>query len=78
MFNAKEKLNKCNNFFLRKNQRKNRAASEVVGTLLLVSIGVSLFALLAVVTFTMPSIFFSESNTIDKYHWTSGRKYCCV
>ena len=60
MFNAKEKLKKCNNLFLRKNQRKNRAASEVVGTLLLVSIGVSLFALLAVVTFTMPSIFFSD------------------
>jgi len=60
MFNAKEKLKKCNNLFLRKNQRKNRAASEVVGTLLLVGIGVSLFALLAVVTFTMPSIFFSD------------------
>lgn len=60
MFNKKEKLKIYNNFFRRKNQRKNRAASEVVGTLLLVSIGVSLFALLAVVTFTMPSVFFSE------------------
>ncbi len=40
--------------------RKNSGASEVVGTLLLVSIGVSLFALLAIVTFTLPSIFFSE------------------
>jgi FlaG/FlaF family flagellin (archaellin) len=43
-----------------KNQRKDKAASEVVGTLLLVGIGVSLFALLAVVTFTMPSVFFSN------------------
>jgi len=42
------------------NRRRITGASEVVGTLLLVSIGVSLFALLAIVTFTLPSIFFSE------------------
>jgi FlaG/FlaF family flagellin (archaellin) len=60
MLNAKEKLESPNKFFWRKNQRKNRAASEVVGTLLLVGIGVSLFALLSIVTFTMPSIFFSD------------------
>ena len=60
MFSAKEKIKKSNNLFWRKNQWKNRAASEVVGTLLLVTIAVSLFALLAIVTFTMPSIFFSD------------------
>jgi hypothetical protein len=38
--------------------RKNKAASEVVGTLLLVSIGVSLFALLAIVTLSLPTVFF--------------------
>jgi len=48
------------NYSSRKNRWKSAGASEVVGTLLLVSIGVSLFALLAVVTFTMPSVFFSE------------------
>lgn len=46
-------------FLERKNQRKNRAASEVVGTLLLIGIGIALFALLAIVTITLPSIFFS-------------------
>jgi hypothetical protein len=60
MLNAKEKLESHTNLFWRKNQWKNRAASEVVGTLLLVGIGVSLFALLSIVTFTMPSIFFSD------------------
>jgi hypothetical protein len=60
MLNAKEKLESPTKFFWRKNQWKNRAASEVVGTLLLVGIGVSLFVLLSIVTFTMPSIFFSE------------------
>ena len=41
-------------------QRKYKAASEVIGTLLLVAIGVSLFALLSIVTLTIPSVFFSE------------------
>jgi hypothetical protein len=60
MLKAKEKLESPTNFFWRKNQRKNRAASEVVGTLLLIGIAVSLFVLLSIVTFTMPSIFFSD------------------
>jgi hypothetical protein len=56
----KKKEKRDSNSSLRKNRLKNTGASEVVGTLLLVSIGVSLFALLAIVTFTLPSIFFSE------------------
>jgi hypothetical protein len=45
------------------NQRNNRftnAVSEVVGTLLLVAIAVSLFALLALISITMPSLFFAN------------------
>jgi hypothetical protein len=60
MIEKKSILSSCKDFFKRKNKRIHAGASEVVGTLLLVSIGVSLFALLAVVTFTMPSLFFSE------------------
>ena len=60
MVRKKEKTKSCTDSFLRTHQRMSAGASEVVGTLLLISIGVSLFALLAVVTFTMPSVFFSE------------------
>ena len=49
-----------NNVSRKKNQRKDKAVSEVIGTILLVGIGVSLFALLAIATFTMPSLFFSD------------------
>lgn len=41
-----------------KNKRETHAASEVIGTLLLVSIGVSLFVLLSIVTISLPTIFF--------------------
>ncbi len=51
----------CKDFFGKKNQRKNQAVSEVFGTLLLIGIGVSLFVLLAIVTFSMPSVFFSDT-----------------
>ena len=60
MVKNREKIKPSNHIFWRKNQRKNIGASEVVGTLLLVSIGVSLFAVLTIVTFTMPSVFFSD------------------
>ncbi len=60
MIKNREKIKPSTHIFWRKNQRKNSGASEVVGTLLLVSIGVSLFAVLTVVTFTMPSVFFSD------------------
>lgn len=53
-------LNICNNLLGKKNQRKNKAASEVLGTLLLIGIGVSLFVLLAIVTISLPSVFFSD------------------
>ncbi|MFA5102631.1 MAG: type IV pilin [Candidatus Thermoplasmatota archaeon] len=60
MSRVKEKYKANQPFLHRINQRNNKGASEVVGTLLLIGIGVSLFSLLAVVTFTMPSVFFSE------------------
>ncbi|HVQ00704.1 MAG TPA: type IV pilin [Candidatus Thermoplasmatota archaeon] len=44
----------------RRNQRKAKAVSEVVGTLLLIGIVVSLFVLLSFITFTLPQIFFSK------------------
>ncbi|HUT00437.1 MAG TPA: type IV pilin N-terminal domain-containing protein [Candidatus Thermoplasmatota archaeon] len=53
-------LKGCDIHFWKKNQRKNKAASEVLGTLLLIGIGVSLFVLLAIVTFSLPSVFFSD------------------
>lgn len=43
-----------------KNLRIHTAVSEVVGTILLIGIGVSIFALLSIATFTLPDIFFSE------------------
>lgn len=46
--------------FRKKNLRRHTAVSEVVGTILLIAIGVSIFALLSIATFTMPDIFFSE------------------
>lgn len=46
--------------FGKKNPRRHIAVSEVVGTILLIGIGVSIFALLSIATFTMPDIFFSE------------------
>lgn len=55
-----KKIESATKLFSRKSQRNKKAASEVVGTLLLVSIAVSLFALLAVATFSLPSVFFSE------------------
>jgi hypothetical protein len=60
MIRKKEKFKRDHPCVHKNNQRKSKGASEVVGTLLLVGIGVSLFSLLAVVTFTMPSVFFSE------------------
>jgi hypothetical protein len=53
-------LRGCDIHFWKRNQRKNQAASEVLGTLLLIGIGVSLFVLLAIVTFSLPSVFFSD------------------
>jgi hypothetical protein len=61
MIKAIRELNICNNLFGKKNQRRNEAVSEVLGTLLLIGIGVSLFVLLAIVTFSMPSVFFSDT-----------------
>ena len=60
MLRKKGKLKTCDSHFWGKKQRRYTGASEVVGTLLLIGIGVSLFALLSIVTFTMPSVFFSE------------------
>jgi hypothetical protein len=62
MMRAKRRLNIYNTLFKERNQRKNKAASEVLGTLLLIGIGVSLFILLAIVTITMPSIFFPNTT----------------
>lgn len=53
----------CNNLLGKKNQRKNKAASEVLGTLLLIGIGVALFILLAMVTFSMSNVFFSNPTS---------------
>jgi hypothetical protein len=59
--NQKEKKRQSQGRFHGKNNnRRCRGASEVIGTLLLVGIGVSLFTLLSLVTFTMPSVFFSD------------------
>ena len=59
--NQKEKKRQSQGRFHGKNNnRRCRGASEVIGTLLLVGIGVSLFTLLSIVTFTMPSVFFSD------------------
>lgn len=44
----------------KRTQRKTEAVSEVVGTLLLIAIAISLFALLAFVSISLPSIFFSN------------------
>jgi len=42
------------------NQRKDKAVSEVVGTLLLITIAISLFVLLAFIAISLPYIFFSN------------------
>jgi hypothetical protein len=55
-----KKFGTSNYLFRGKNQRKTKAASEVVGTLLLIVIGIALFSLLALVTVTLPTIFFSN------------------
>jgi hypothetical protein len=60
MLKSLRDLKGCNVCFWKKNQRKDKAASEVLGTLLLIGIGVSLFVLLAIVTISMPSVFFSD------------------
>jgi hypothetical protein len=60
MIQFTRQLESSNIFSRKKSQRKNKAVSEVVGTILLIGIGVSLFVLLSIVTFTMPSLFFSE------------------
>ncbi len=62
MMKAIRELKICNDLLRKKNQRKNKAASEVIGTLLLIGIGVSLFVLLTMVTFSLPSVFFSNST----------------
>ena len=61
MMRAIRELNICNDLLGKKNQRKTKAASEVLGTLLLIGIGVSLFVLLAIFIFSMPSVFFSDT-----------------
>jgi len=62
MMRAIRELKIYNDCFGKKNQRKNKAASEVLGTLLLIGIGVSLFVLLAIVTISMPSVFFPDTT----------------
>jgi hypothetical protein len=62
MIRAIRELKIFTNLLGNKNQRKINAASEVLGTLLLIGIGVSLFVLLAIVTISMPSVFFPDTT----------------
>ncbi|DAC72400.1 MAG TPA: hypothetical protein DSN98_05315 [Thermoplasmata archaeon] len=60
MMRAIRGLNIHSTSLRKKNQQKNKATSEVLGTLLLIGICVSLFVLLAIATMSMPSVFFSN------------------
>ncbi len=62
MIRAIRELKIFTNLLGKKNQRKINAASEVLGTLLLIGIGVSLFVLLAIVIISLPSVFFPDTT----------------
>jgi|GEM_PF-1405927 len=60
MRNNRKKIIHPIKLYARTHQRNKNAASEIVGTLLLLGIAVSLFALLTVATFSLPEVFFTE------------------
>lgn len=60
MFGVRKNIRIQSKYFGKRFLRRTSAVSEVVGTILLIGIGVSIFALLSIATFTMPDLFFSE------------------